>query len=85
MNALPIVGWFISIFCAMSTSVPFWFFWTYLGLGEKYMGFMPSVYLHPSFWDCVGCFVLAWIVKGSFVPNLATVTNNQEVKKGEKL
>lgn len=69
INAIPILGWIVSVCVGISVSVPFWFLWTVCGLGNKYFGFLPSIYLHIPFWNCVGLFVIISIIKAMIMPN----------------
>jgi hypothetical protein len=80
INAIPGLGWVLSLFFNASMAVPFWFVWTYYGVGAKYFYFLPAVYLTPGFWACVGVFIVMSILKLVFVPKLVTVnvTNKQE-------
>ncbi|HAW81720.1 MAG TPA: hypothetical protein DCX27_19680 [Balneola sp.] len=75
MNSIPVVGWILSFIAVSSTAVPFWIAWTRCGIGEKYFYFLPEVYLHPGFWDCVGVFMCVFILKKVLTPKFASVTN----------
>lgn len=79
-NALPIIGWLLSALCAISTAVPFWFCWTYCGLGAYYFYFLPRAYQSIPFWHVVGLFIIIWILR-SLVPKLASVENKAESGK----
>lgn len=80
LNAIPIVGWALSIFFSASAAVPFWFLWTYCSLGRKYFGFMPEVWLSIGFWDCVGVFVILSIIR-AVLPTLSSSSSSSEIKK----
>lgn len=82
MNALPIIGWLLSLFFAASLAVPFWLIWTCAGIGERYFYWLPQVYLSVPFWHCVGLFIVCDIIKQSFIPKFASVTqtNGKESK-----
>ena len=62
LNVIPVVGWFLDLAFSISLAVPFWLIWTVCGIGEKYFGFLPPVYLYPSFWNCVGVFIVVPII-----------------------
>ena len=81
INAIPILGWFLSAFFAVSLAVPFWFIWTVCGIGQTYAYWLPAVYLHPGFWDCVGVFIVMGIIKTIFVPRIVSSSSTSEAKK----
>ncbi len=76
MNAIPFVGWAISLFLSISVSVPFWVLWTWYGIGEKYFYFLPVVYYKPGFVDCVAFFIVASILQ-ILVPKFVKCYTNQ--------
>ena len=82
INKLPFIGWFFSFVANVSMAIPFWICWTVCGIGPKYFYWLPEVYRSISFWDCVGLFICAGIIKGTFIPNFANVnqsnTNNKD-------
>lgn len=80
LNAIPVVGWLISIGVSMSLAVPFWVAWTVCGIGETYFYWLPDVYHAPGFWACVGIFMVVSILKTVFIPTLVNVENNCEKK-----
>jgi hypothetical protein len=82
INALPIIGWLLSIGVNISLAVPFWFLWTVCGLGRAYFDFVPAKYQYLPFWHCVGLFIVISILKCVLVPKLATVSHecNREKK-----
>lgn len=79
INAIPVIGWALSLFFVASLSVPFWFIWTVCGIGATYAYFLPAVYLAPGFWHCVGVFIVVGILKAVFMPRLVvrTETNSK--------
>ena len=81
LNAIPILGWFLDLFLTVSLVIPFWIIWTHFGIGETYFYFLPPVYLHPGFWDCVGVFIVVPILKGIFVPRFISSSSSSEVEK----
>jgi hypothetical protein len=81
INAIPVVGWLISAFFAVSLAVPFWFIWTVCGIGETFAYWLPPVYLNPGFWQCVGVFIVVSILKLVFIPRIASVSSSSEAKK----
>ena len=72
INALPVIGWILSVGASMSMSVPFYFIWN--ALAPTYFYFLPPVYLHLPFWHCVGLFVILPILKVALVPSIASVS-----------
>jgi hypothetical protein len=76
LNALPFVGWFLSLVFNVSLAVPFWFCWTVCGVGAKYFYWLPNVYQSIGFWPAVGLFMVLGILKGVLVPNLASISNS---------
>ena len=82
LNNIPVVGWIIDFILKTSMAVPFYTVWTMFGMGAKYFSFLPAVYLSPSFWDCVGVFIVVAIIKYVFVPTIVsmTQTNNDSGK-----
>lgn len=82
LNALPFVGWFLSLFFSISLAIPFWIVWTACGIGETYFYWLPKVYLTPGFWACVGLFMVISILKAVLVPKFVSVSN--EAKAGRE-
>jgi hypothetical protein len=80
LNAIPVVGWFISAIVSISLAVPFWLIWTVFGIGETYAYWLPAVYQAPSFWACVGIFIVVGIIKTVFVPRLFWNSNTANSK-----
>lgn len=73
MNAIPFIGWGLSLVFSASLAVPFWFCWTVCDIGETYFYFLPEVYHNIGFWACVGLFIVASILKAVVVPKFADV------------
>ncbi len=82
INKIPFIGWFLSGVAAIGLAVPFWICWTLWGIGETYFYWLPVQYKTIPFWDCVGIFVVVAILKGTLIPNLFTVRNEQKVGNG---
>jgi len=78
LNAIPVIGWLMSLFFSISVAIPFYFLWN--AFGETYFYFVPKVYQHLPFWDCVGLFILMSILKAVLVPTIATVHNENKCK-----
>lgn len=81
LNAIPIVGWLLSLLFAVSLAVPFWVVWTACGIGETFFYFLPPVYRSIGFWNCVGLFMAISILKAVLVPKLASVSSESKVKE----
>lgn len=76
LNKIPFLGWLLSFIFNTSVAIPFWFFWTHMGLGRRYFYFVPGQYFVIPFWHCVGLFVLLSILGGtlkSLVPTLVNI------------
>lgn len=80
LNMIPGIGWILDLMFKASLAVPFWFIWTICGIGATYFYWLPKVYQTPGFWDCVGVFIVVPILKGIFIPTLASLSNNKESK-----
>lgn len=78
INAIPVIGWLLSLFFSISLAVPFWLIWTVFGIGQTFAYWLPAVYLHPGFWECVGVFIVVSILKLVFVPKFASVTSESK-------
>lgn len=72
INAIPIVGWLISFVLSASLSIPFYFIWN--DVGPRYFYWLPTVYQHVPFWDCVELFMLMPMLKLLLVPKLVEIT-----------
>lgn len=68
LNAIPFLGWFISLIVSTSLAVPFWACWTWGGLGKRYFYFLPDVFLSIPFWNCVGLFIIISVLKAVLWP-----------------
>lgn len=82
LNNLPIIGWILDVVFKASLSLPFWIVWTLCGIGAKFFYFLPAVYLHPGFWECVGVFMVLGVLNG-FVPKFASVSQDNDNKAGK--
>lgn len=80
INAIPLVGWLISLFFSVSLAVPFYIVWTGFGIGETFFYFLPPVYRSIGFWNCVGLFMAVSIIKHVFIPRLVSVSTSSESK-----
>ena len=81
VNAIPIIGWLISMAVNASLAVPFWICWTSYGIGQKYFTFLPSQWQSIPFWDCLGLFISVSVIKCVFVPKLAEVNQKNVAAK----
>lgn len=77
LNAIPIFGWFLSAFFSISLAIPFWWLWTVCGYGSAYFYWLPSIYLHPPFWDCVAIFMIVSILK-MFIPTFSSSSSTSK-------
>lgn len=77
LNALPFVGWFLSLGFSISLAVPFWLVWTVCGIGETYFYFLPPVYRSIGFWACVGLFMVLSILKAVLVPRFMSINTGK--------
>jgi hypothetical protein len=75
-SAIPIVGWFLGLMFAVFSAVPFWFLWTYCGLGQRYFYFLPAVYIDMGFWNIVGLFLVISILRSRLMPDFSTTVNS---------
>ena len=73
LNAIPILGWIISILCAMSLAVPFWICWTVCAIGATLFPFLPAAWVALGFWQTVGLFTCLSIAKLMVFPRFASV------------
>jgi hypothetical protein len=81
INIIPVFGWAVDFIVKASLAVPFWFVWTVCGIGDEYFYWLPSVYRAPSFWNCVGVFIVIPILKTVIVPKLASVSQTNQKDK----
>lgn len=79
LNAIPVLGWFLSAFFSISLAVPFFYIWN--ELGPIYFYFLPKVYLNIPFWHCVGLFMIIPILKIVLVPKLVQVNQQHKTKE----
>ena len=68
LNAVPIIGWLLSFLLATSLAIPFWFIWTFLGVGEMFE-FLPDQFQAPGFWATVGIFICLSIIRAVVLPH----------------
>jgi len=80
MNAIPVIGWIISLTFTISTSIPFWFAWTHFGIGKTYFYWLPEVYQSIPFWNCVGLFLCIGILLRTLTPKFVTVSQSNTNK-----
>ena len=76
--SIPIVGWLIGLFFHVCLAIPFWICWN--ALAPKYFYFLPDVYHQVGFWEAVGLFIIASILKSVLVPRLMSVSSESKVK-----
>jgi len=81
INALPVIGWFLSFVCNVSLAVPFWICWTACGIGKLYFDFLPERWQSIPFWNCVGIFISVSIITSVLVPKIASVSQSSNTKK----
>jgi hypothetical protein len=67
-NAIPGIGWMISLAISISLAVPFWIAWTACGIGESYFFWLPPVYHRIGFWACVGLFTVISVLRTVLLP-----------------
>lgn len=77
INAIPLLGWFLSLFFSISLAIPFWFLWTVLGIGEKYFYWLPVIYYNIGFWNVVGIFIVVSIIKSVLFPSFSVSNTNK--------
>ena len=82
LNAIPVIGWLLSLVFTTSVAVPFWIVWSACGIGSKYFYWLPEVYQRIPFWNCVGLFMVIGILKSVLTPKLVEVS--QKVEKEGK-
>lgn len=80
MNAIPVIGWALSLFFTTSVAVPFWVIWSVCGIGAKYFYWLPEVYQSIPFWNCVGLFMVIGILKHVLTPKLVSVSQSADHK-----
>ncbi len=77
VNAIPIVGWIVSFVLATFLAIPFWFIWTYMGVGEMF-GFLPMALQNPGFWPTVGIFMCLSIFRAVALPRGLHIGNGKD-------
>jgi hypothetical protein len=68
LSIVPIKCWVISIVVNAFFAIPFWFCWTYCGIGVKYLNFLPLSLQAISLGACVGLSVIISILKSVATP-----------------
>jgi len=79
-NCIPILGWLLSFLIYWSFAVPFWFLWSYVGIGKIYFYWLPHVYLNIPFWDCVWLGMIFSILKCVVFPHFGGYPNYSSKK-----
>lgn len=80
LNAIPVIGWILSLIFTVSLAIPFWLVWSVFGVGETYFYFLPKVYHGVGFWACVGIFMAVSIIKSVFLHGIFSVSSNSSTK-----
>lgn len=80
IHGIPVLGWILGLIVAASLAVPFWICWTVANIGETFAPWLPPVYQSPGFWQCVGVFICASIIKTVFIPSFVSVSQTNEKK-----
>jgi hypothetical protein len=73
LMSVPVIGWFLGLLLAAAVSIPFYFLWN--ALAPTYFYFLPEVYKHIPFGDCVGLFIIVPILKETLNPFRANINN----------
>jgi len=83
LNYIPVFGWIIDFIFKASLAVPFWFIWTFCGIGKRYFYFAPDAYQSIPFLHCVGLFIVIPIAYTIVIPKFVSVdqTNNNKNEK----
>lgn len=76
INAIPFLGWMLSVIFSISLAIPFWLCWTVGGIGEMYFYWLPSTYRSIPFWHCVGLFMAISILKAVLIPHLSSTSSS---------
>jgi hypothetical protein len=80
INAIPLLGWLLSVVVSISMSIPFWLIWTVGGIGQTYFYWLPVIYQAPGFWACVGLFIVISILKAVLVPKFVHLSSESNSK-----
>ena len=80
MNSIPVIGWLIDLVAKVSLAVPFWIFWTWWDVGEKFFYWLPEVYTNIGFWECVRVFICLGVLI-SFSPFRVSSSSTSEARK----
>jgi hypothetical protein len=78
LNAIPIIGWLLTLVFTASLAVPFWFAWTVCDIGKTYFYFLPQVYHAPGFWATVGIFISVGTLKLLLFPSVNVHQTNKD-------
>ena len=70
VNAIPIIGWIISLMAFVFISMPFWVIWTYYEIGRKFFPFLSDAWHTISYPECVGVFMCVYILRSVALPSL---------------
>lgn len=73
---LPLIGHLLGIIAAISMAIPFWICWTYCDIGADFFYWLPVVFLRPTFWQCVGFFIVVSCLK-TLVPSFFVGGDNK--------
>lgn len=79
--AIPVFGWAIGLFFHISLAVPFYVCWN--ALAPKFFYWLPPVYLQLGFWETVGLFIIATVLKLVFVPRFVS-SNSSSSSESKK-
>ena len=73
INAIPVLGWILSLIFTASLSLPFWLIWTVYGIGQKYFYWIPETYQSIPFQECIGLFMVISILKSVLIPKFISI------------
>ena len=68
----------LSFLACTFLAVPFYFLWNHLA--PIYFCFLPTAYIHLSFWDCVWLFMVLSIIKAVIFPYRFSSNSSSEEK-----
>lgn len=78
-SSIPFVGWILDFVIKAGLAVPFWFFWTFLGIGKKFFYFVPVTYQSIGFVECIGlffCIGILGVMVRQVVPTIISIDNS---------
>lgn len=84
MSKLPIIGWILDAIVALSLSIPFWYAWTFCGIGAKFFPMLPPVYTTARLMEIAGLFLCLGILK-LFSPFNVSSSSSSEAKNKEQI